>query len=76
MLKKISPLLALLCLLMANAAIATPPPQANAKFPLLNEQLKNAHVKSRQRAREADSDNQDFGKLRTATPTTRSSRPG
>jgi hypothetical protein len=50
--------------LAAVTASATPPPQANAKFPSLDEQLKKAHAKPGSKLEKLIKDNQDFSKLK------------
>lgn len=62
--KKVSALLGLVFLLTAVAATATPPPQANKKFPTLDEQLKKAHAKPGSALEKLIKDNQDFSKLK------------
>src|SRR5436305_8712201 len=44
--------------------MATPPTQANAKLPTLDEQLKKAHVKNGSALEKLIRDNQDFSKLK------------
>jgi len=62
-LKKISTLLALV-FFVASIAAANQPPQANAKFPSLDDQLKSAHAKHGSALEKLIKDNQDFGKLK------------
>src|SRR3954451_23688870 len=62
--KKSSPLLALVFFLIATIAQGAQPPKANAKFPDLDEQLKNAHAKSGSALEKLIKANQDFSKLK------------
>jgi len=61
--KKISLLLVSL-FIAATTVMATPPPQANAKFPTLDEQLKKAHVRKGTALEKLIRDNQDFSNLK------------
>jgi hypothetical protein len=62
-LKKVFALSGLVFLLAAIAS-ATPPPQANAKFPSLDEQLKSAHAKPGSALDKLIRANQDFSRLK------------
>jgi hypothetical protein len=62
--KKTSTLLTVVCLFAAMIASATPPPQANAKFPSLEDQIKKAHAKPGSALEKLIKDNQDFSKLK------------
>src|SRR3954467_11530114 len=62
--KKSSPLLALVFFLIATIAQGAQPPKANAKFPDLDEQLKNAHAKNGSALEKLIKANQDFSKLK------------
>src|SRR3954468_19832005 len=62
--KKSSPLLALVFFLIATIAQGAQPPKENAKFPDLDEQLKNAHAKSGSALEKLIKANQDFSKLK------------
>jgi hypothetical protein len=56
-------LLSLVLSLVAVAATATPPPQANAKFPSVDDQLKNAHARAGSALEKLIRGNQDFSRL-------------
>ena len=62
--KKTSTLLTVLFLFATMIASAAPPPQANAKFPSLGDQLKKAHAKPGSALEKLIKDNQDFSKLK------------
>ena len=62
--KKTSTLLTVLFLFATMIASAAPPPQANAKFPSLADQLKKAHAKPGSALEKLIKDNQDFSKLK------------
>ena len=62
--KKNFTVLAFLFLVTASIANAAQPPQANAKFPSLDQQLKSAHAKAGSALDKLIRDNQDFGKLK------------
>jgi hypothetical protein len=62
--KRSSILLTVVLFLSAVAASATPPPQANAKFPALVDQLKAAHAKPGSALEKLIKDNQDFSHLK------------
>src|SRR5215212_12064261 len=62
--KKAFSLFAFVFVFAATAAIAAPPPQSNARFPTLDDQLKKAHAKKGSALEKLIRDNQDFTKLK------------